>query len=71
MKEVKFSPLQFNKKNVCKLEFVDHLWLPFIDQPQSHILDFVVITFQICNIIVSKWKHGIGPIDIITLNGEL
>ena len=22
-------------KNACKLEFVDHLWLPFIDQTQS------------------------------------
>ena len=39
-------------KNECKLEFVDNLWLPFIDQPQSDILDFAVINFQIYNITV-------------------
>ena len=22
----------------CKLEFADHLWLPFLDQPQSYIV---------------------------------
>ena len=27
-------------KNSCKLEFADHLWLPFIDQPQSEIVVF-------------------------------
>ena len=32
-------------KNACKLEFVDHLWLPFLDQPQSDIAVFVVINF--------------------------
>ena len=26
-------------KNACKLEFLDHLWLPFLRQPQSHIFD--------------------------------
>ena len=25
-------------KNACKLEFVDHLWLHFLDQPKSDIL---------------------------------
>ena len=27
-------------KNACKLEFVDHLWLPFLDQPQSDVVVF-------------------------------
>ena len=45
-------------KNACKLEFVDHLWLPFLDQPQSGILVFSIITFQIYKTLVSKWKHG-------------
>ena len=27
-------------KNTCKLEFVDHLWLPFLDKPQSGIVVF-------------------------------
>ena len=32
---------------------------------------FSVINFQIYNIIVSKWKHGIVPIDIIIFSEEL
>ena len=58
-------------KHSCKLEFVDHLWLPFLDQPQSYIVVLEVITFKIYNSLVSKWKHGIGTIDIITFNDEL
>ena len=27
-------------KNACKLEFSDHLWLRFIDQPQSDVIIF-------------------------------
>ena len=59
------------QKNACKLEFVDHLWLPFLHQPQSDIVVFVVIHFQVYNILVSKWKHEICPIEIITFNTEL
>ena len=58
-------------KNACKLEFVDHLWIPFLDQPQSDIVVFVIINSQIYNITVSKRKHGIGHIDMITFNEEL
>ena len=58
-------------KNAIKLEFVDYLQLPFIDQPQSEIVVSAVINFQMYNIIVSKWKHGIGPIDIIKFNDKL
>ena len=43
----------------------------FLDQPQSDILFFATITFKIYNILVTKWKHGICPNDIITFNGEL
>ena len=39
-------------KNVCRLEFADHLWLPFLDQPQSDIVFFEIITFQIYHILV-------------------
>ena len=66
----KFS-VTVQPKNACKLEFVDHLWLPFIYQPQSDIIVFAIINFQIYNILVTKWKHGIVPDDIITLNEEL
>ena len=59
------------KKIACKLEFSDHLWLPFIDQPQSDIVVFAMITFQIYNILVTKWKQGISPNDMITLNEEV
>ena len=55
-------------RNACKLEFADHLWLPFLDQPQSDIVFFAIINLQIYHILVSKWKHGIGHIDIITFN---
>ena len=58
-------------KNACKLGFVDHLWLPFLDQPQSDIVVFAMISFHIYNIIVSKWRHEIGPINIITFNEKL
>ena len=57
--------------NACKLESADHLWLPFLDQPQSEIVVSVIITFHIYDIIVTKWKHGIGPNNIITFNEEL
>ena len=45
----KFS-VTFQTKNVRKLEFADHLWLSFFDQPQSDIvvfqeLIFIYITF--------------------------
>ena len=58
-------------KNTCKLEFVNYLLLPFLDQPQSDSVVFEMINFQIYNIMVTKWKHGIGPNDIITSNEEL
>ena len=34
-------------KHACKLEFVDHIWLPFLDQPHYAIVVFVIITFNI------------------------
>ena len=58
-------------QNSCRLEFADHLWIPFLDQPQYDIVVFAIFTFQIYKIIVSKWKHGIGYIGIITFNEEL
>ena len=50
------------------MEFADHLWLPFVDQPQSDIVIFSIITFHTYNILVTKCRHGIGPNNIITLN---
>ena len=50
---------------------MDHLWLPFLDQPQYDIVVFAIINCHIYNILVSKWKHGIFPIDIFTFNKEL
>ena len=29
------------------MEFVDHLWQPFLDQPQSEMLVFEIINFHI------------------------
>ena len=58
----------FHPKNVCKLEFSDNLWLPFLDQPQSDVMVFSIITFQMYKILVIKWNHVIGPTYMIKLN---
>ena len=49
-----------NPKNACKLEFSDHLWLPFLDQPQSDVKVFAIITFHIYNILVKMetWNRS-------------
>ena len=44
------------------------LWLPFLDQPQSEIVVFVINIYQIYKILVTKGKHGIVPNDIIIFN---
>ena len=59
------------RKNACKLEFVDHWWLQFLDQPQSEIVVFSIINFQILKILVTIFKLGIVPNDIIILNEQL
>ena len=51
----KNSTVTVQQNNACKLEFADHLWLPYLDQPQSDIVVFANITFQIYHFIVSKW----------------
>ena len=40
-------------KNTFQLELADHLWLPFLDQPQSNIVVFSIIIFQVYNIMVT------------------
>ena len=44
------------QKNACKLEFADHLWLPYLDQTQYDIVVFAIIPFHIYNILVTKWN---------------
>ena len=39
-----------------------------IDQSQSDIVVFEIIYFHLYKILVTKWKHGICPNDIITFN---
>ena len=58
-------------ENACKLEFADHLWLPFLDQSQTDIVVFTIINVHIYNTLVTKWKRGIGPNGIIALNEGL
>ena len=57
-----------NPRNACKLEFNYHLWIPFIDQPQSYVVFFAIIYFQIYKNIVTEWKHGISKNSIIKFN---
>ena len=33
--------VKVNTQNVCKTNFTDNLWLPFLDQPQSDVFVFV------------------------------
>ena len=58
-------------KIACKLGFPDHLWLPFFDKPQSDIVVFEIITFQIYNIMVTKCKNLIGTHCVIKFDDEL
>ena len=53
------------------MEFSGHLWLPLLYQPQSEIVVFEGFTFQIYKILVTKWKHWIGPNYILSSNEEL
>ena len=57
-----------NLKTPCKLEFADHLWLPFLDQPKSDVVVFPIVSFRIYKILVTECKYGIGANDIITFN---
>ena len=58
-------------KHVCKLGFVYHLWLPSLDQTHSDIVVFAIFSFHINHLLVSKCKHGIGPIDKFTFKEEV
>ena len=55
-----------NPKKTCKLEFVDHLWLPFLDQSQSVV--FEIIYFHMYIILVTECKLIMCPNDIIIFN---
>ena len=57
-------------KNACKLEFTDHLWLPFLYQLKVRCCIFEIINFQIYKIHI-KWKYMVGPNDKMTFNEEL
>ena len=57
-------------KNACKLEFTDNLWIPFLSTSVWHC-GSLIINFHVYKILVTKWKHGIGPNDIILFNEEL
>ena len=52
------------------MKFSDHLWLPFVDQPQSDVLAFAIFYLYIFIIIVTYWKHGTVPNDIVIFNTE-
>ena len=58
-------------KNACKLEFSGHLWLTFIDQQQSDVVFFVIITINVYIILVKKLKRGMCSNDIIIFNEDL
>ena len=57
-----------NRQNSCKLEFDHHLWIPFLNKPQSDIKFFAIIYFHMDKILMKKWEHEIGPNDFVTFN---
>ena len=60
-----------NSKNACKMKFTDHLWLVFIDQPQSYVVACEIIYFDIYKYIVTEWKNGIFINEIVKFNETL
>ena len=45
-----------NPKCSCKLEFTDHIWLRYLDQPQWYVLVFEIFFLEakkMCNIMES------------------
>ena len=35
-----------NSQNACKMNFTDHLWLLFLDEPQAYVVVFSVACFH-------------------------
>ena len=66
----KKSFVAVHPKNPYKPEFSDNLWPAFLDQPQSYVVVFEIISFRIYIILVIKWEHVKVPNDIIKLNEE-
>ena len=62
--------LMVNPKNLCKLEFTDHLWIQYLDQPQSNVVFFEIIT-SVCIHICNITENEISTNDIITFNEGL
>ena len=50
------------------MEFAYHAWLPFIDQPQSDVVVFATIYFDIYINIATEQKHGMSTNDTIKFN---
>ena len=60
-----------NPRNAYKLEFADHIWLPFLDHPQSDVVVFALISSCIYKFLLTEWKHGIVHDDMISFSEEL
>ena len=70
-KNIKKLFVTVNPRNVCKMEFSDHLWLPFLDQPQYDVVVFAITYFDIYKNILTECKHAISTNDILTFNKTL
>ena len=51
--------------------FYDHLLLPFLDQPQSNVVLFVIFSLDTYKNIVTEYKHVISTNYILTSNESL
>ena len=63
--------LEVNTRNACKMKFTDHLWLPFLDKPQSDDILFAMIYLSANKNIVTERKHVISKNGIIKSNETL
>ena len=50
------------------MDFTGHFWSPFLDQPQSYVVVFEMISFEIYKTLVTEYKHVMYINYLITFN---
>ena len=55
-----------NYRNSYIVALPDHLWLPFIDKPQSYVVVFAMIYSEVYKYLIPKCEHRISIHEIVT-----
>ena len=50
------------------MDFTGRFWSPFLDQPQSYVVVFEMISFEIYKTLVTEYKHLMYINYLITFN---